>query len=142
MCRPPAILSTSGLTRRATDLISRLVRGPRRRAFLAGRGDATGPAAELGLLYGADCRTGAFRPGIADIVDLRYGRISRPIHHQDERRAGNVTGEAVPGDASAWARPAARTPRDRFRTRGFRAGSSGVAICPGRRSGSARRCGR
>jgi len=33
----------------------------------------------VGLLYGAGWKTGAFRPGGADIVDLRYGRIFRPV---------------------------------------------------------------
>src|SRR5580704_16383295 len=71
MCRRPASRSTSGLTRRATDLITRLVRGPRRRAFRAGRVGATGPAVAVGLLYRAGWRAGGFRPGVADIVDLR-----------------------------------------------------------------------
>src|SRR5260370_18135825 len=71
MCRRPAIRSTSGLTRRAADLITRLVRGPRWRAFRAGRGGGTGPAGAVGLRYGAGWRAGGFRPGVADIVDLR-----------------------------------------------------------------------
>src|SRR5690242_3583021 len=95
MCRRPAIRSTSGLTSRATDLISRLVCGPGRKAFLAGR-RAAGPAA-AGMWWGADRTAGASRPGTADIVDLRYGRTLRPIHHQDERRAGNVTGTGIQG---------------------------------------------
>src|SRR5580693_3588149 len=92
MCRPPAIRSTSGLTRRATDLITRLVRGPRRRAFRAGRGGAAGPAAAVGLLYGAGWRAGGVRAWGADIGGLPFRRISRPVPPQDERRAGNVTG--------------------------------------------------
>jgi hypothetical protein len=68
-------------------------------------------------------------------------RSSGPFITRDERRAGNVTGEP--------ARTSGRQRRGRpdlpgtgpERT-GFRAGSSGAATCPGRRSGSARRCGR
>src|SRR5260370_40317798 len=104
MCRRPAIRSTSGLTRRASDLITRLVCGPRRRAFRAGRGCASGPGVVVGLLYGP----GGFRPGVADIVDLRLRPDLRPVQHQDERRAGNVTGRtsAVLGTAAPG-----RTPR-------------------------------
>src|SRR5580693_1050831 len=107
MCRPPAIRSTSGLTRRATDLITRLVRGPRRRAFRAGRVGAAGPAAAVALLYGAGWRAGGFRPGGADNVDLRLwqdlpacsssGRAPRGECDRGETRA--VLGTSAPGCA-------------------------------------------
>src|SRR5205807_309689 len=107
MCRPPAIRSTSGLTRRATDLITRLVRGPRRRAFRAGRGGAAGPAAAVGLLYGAGWRAGGFRHGVTDIVDLRLrpdlpacsspGRA--PRGECDRGKPGRSWGTSAPGCA-------------------------------------------
>src|SRR5437870_9861653 len=79
MCRRPAIRNTSGLTTRAMDLISRLVRGPRRRAFPGVGGGVPGSAAAAALsLLGYGWRTGVSHPGGVDIVDLPCGRAHRP----------------------------------------------------------------
>src|SRR5437879_3144526 len=81
-CRRPAIRSTSGLTTRAMDLISRLVRGPRRRAFPRVWGGVSGSAAAAGLsLLGYGWSTGVSRRGGVDIMDLPCGRAHRPALH-------------------------------------------------------------
>jgi TOTE conflict system, Archaeo-Eukaryotic Primase domain len=70
----------------------------------------------------------------------------RPLHLPRLRpaHAGNVTGgnRRGLGDVGARARPVTRTSGSGPERGGVRAGLSGVAACPGRRSGSARRCAR
>src|SRR6266702_3438661 len=107
MCRRPAIRSTSGLTRRATDLIARLVRGPRRRAFRAERGGATGPAAAVGpLLYWAGWRAEGFRPGVADIVGLRL-RPGLPAYSSSGRAPRGECDTGEPARSRGRQRPGA-----------------------------------
>jgi len=63
------------------DLISRLVRGPRRRPFPRVWGDIPGSGAAAGLpLLGYGWKTGICRPGGVDIVDLlAAGPIARAL---------------------------------------------------------------
>src|SRR5215831_1777460 len=95
MCRRPAIRSTSGLTTRATDLISRRARGPSRMAFASGD-TAWLDAAWLDAAWPGACSesvvwTVAGRPRTA-LMGTSLLPDPPACHHQDERHGGDVTG--------------------------------------------------
>src|SRR6516162_7228939 len=108
MCRRPAIRSTSGLTTRATALISRWVRGPKRIAFPAGRAGAAGSRGAAGAPRAADIGVAdASRSCGMDIWNLLRQLARRAVlTGKDERPGGNVTARLTARSRAGLVRPA------------------------------------
>src|SRR2546421_6525699 len=99
MCLRPAIRSTSGLTTRATALIRRRARGPKRMTFLAARGCAAGPGDGADVFPVSAAGTAVSRRGSAwsDMVAPPGANgLSGVATSKDEDAGGKVTG---PGPA-------------------------------------------
>src|SRR5690348_15216907 len=117
MCRRPAIRSTSGLITRATALIARRVRGPKRSAFRASPGGAAGPAGEAGMVAAAAAGRPAARRLTCVVIAKPPRRPGDPaaLTNKDEAAGRNVTRRQVEDGAGGRL----RVPPTKRETQGF-----------------------